>query len=91
MVVNLTGETSVRQLAALLKQARVLVSGDSGPVHVASCVGTPVVAIFGSSIPGKSSRRWGPRSAGSVMVEKPRLEDISVEDVFIQVRSLLGR
>ncbi len=46
-VTDITGETPLRQLAAILKLARVAVGNDSGPGHIAAAVGTPVVAVFG--------------------------------------------
>ena len=51
-VVNLAGKTSLRQLMALLKLCRVLLTNDSGPMHVAAALGTPVVVPFGSTAPG---------------------------------------
>ena len=48
---NLCGKTSLRELMALLKLCRVLLTDDSGPMHVAAALGTPVVAIFGSTSP----------------------------------------
>jgi heptosyltransferase II len=50
-VVNLAGKTSLRQLMALLKLCRVLLTNDSGPMHVAAALGTPVVVPFGSTSP----------------------------------------
>jgi ADP-heptose:LPS heptosyltransferase len=47
--VDLTGKTSLRLLAALLQAAAVVISGDSGPMHLAAALGTPVVALFGPS------------------------------------------
>ena len=49
--VNLAGKTSLRQLMAVLKLCRVLLSNDSGPMHLAAALGTPVVAVFGSTSP----------------------------------------
>ena len=49
--VDITGKTGLRLLPALLSSASVLVTNDSGPMHVASAVGTPVVAIFGPTSP----------------------------------------
>ena len=46
---NLAGETSVAELVALLAAVDVLVANDSGPMHLAAAVGTPVVAIFGAT------------------------------------------
>ncbi|KPK69796.1 hypothetical protein AMJ82_04700, partial [candidate division TA06 bacterium SM23_40] len=45
------GRTTVGELAAVLARCRVLVTNDSGPMHVATGVGTPVVAIFGATTP----------------------------------------
>ncbi len=45
-VVNLSGETSLRQLAAVLKQVDVLLTNDSGPMHLAAGLGTSVVGVF---------------------------------------------
>ena len=44
---NMVGQTSVRQMMALLAHSRLLVSNDSGPMHVASAFATPIVAVFG--------------------------------------------
>ncbi|MCM8795345.1 MAG: glycosyltransferase family 9 protein [Candidatus Omnitrophica bacterium] len=90
-IINLTGKTTLKQLAVLLKKTQLLVSGDSGPIHLASCVDTPVVAIFRNDIPAKSALRWGPRSKGSIILEKPNLSDITVEEVFNKVKEVLER
>jgi heptosyltransferase-2 len=50
-IINLAGKTTLRQLMALLKTCRVLLTNDSGPMHVAAALGTPVVALFGSTSP----------------------------------------
>ena len=50
-VCDLTGLTTVRDLIAILANASVVVTGDSGPLHVAVAVGTPVVAIHGPTDP----------------------------------------
>ncbi len=44
---DLTGKTTLRETCALLAECRALVTGDSGPMHLACGVGTPVVALFG--------------------------------------------
>lgn len=48
---NLAGATSLRQLMALLKLCRVLLTNDSGPMHLAAAMGTPTVVPFGSTSP----------------------------------------
>jgi ADP-heptose:LPS heptosyltransferase len=47
---------SPQALGALIRRCRLLVANDSGPVHVATAVGTPAVAVFGPS----NDRAWGP-------------------------------
>ncbi|MGA3283262.1 MAG: lipopolysaccharide heptosyltransferase II [Verrucomicrobiota bacterium] len=49
--INLAGKTSLRELMALLKLCRVLLTNDSGPMHVAAALGTPVVVPYGSTSP----------------------------------------
>ena len=48
---DLCGKTSLRELMALLKSCRVLLTNDTGPMHVAAALGTPVVVPFGSTSP----------------------------------------
>lgn len=69
-VLNLAGRLSVAELAALLRRCRFLISNDSGPVHVAAAVGTPVVDIFGRNQRGLSPTRWGPLGEGHVVLHK---------------------
>ena len=55
-IVDLTGALSLRELAALTREARVFVGVDSAPMHIAAAMGTPVVALFGPS----GEVEWGP-------------------------------
>lgn len=48
---NLAGQTDLFQLAELYRRCQVVITNDSGPMHVAAAVGTPVVAIFGPTDP----------------------------------------
>jgi heptosyltransferase II len=64
---NLAGKTSVRQLMALLSQCRLLITNDSGPMHVAAAFGVPIVAIFGSTDHTTTS----PLSPSCRIVRKP--------------------
>lgn len=50
-VLDLTGRTTFGQLAAVLRECRLFVGNDTGPMHLAVATGTPVVAIFGPSSP----------------------------------------
>jgi heptosyltransferase-2 len=60
------GALSLRQSAALIARAELLVTNDSAPLHLATGVGTPVVAIFGPTTP---SQGFGPIGAGSRVVQ----------------------
>ncbi|NDC37643.1 MAG: glycosyltransferase family 9 protein [Proteobacteria bacterium] len=60
------GRTNIPQLAALLKQSAVLVTGDTGPMHVAVSVGTPVVSMFLASAYGFET---GPYSEGNLVLQ----------------------
>ena len=50
-IANLAGQTSLAELIALLKAAKLVVSNDTGPGHVAAALGVPLVMIFGPSNP----------------------------------------
>ncbi len=52
--INLAGKTSLPQLVALMQRADLVISGDSGPMHIAAAVGTPLIAIHGPTDPAKS-------------------------------------
>jgi len=52
-VVNLAGVTSISELTALLRAARLVVSNDTGPGHIAAALGVPMVMIFGRSNPAR--------------------------------------
>jgi len=49
--INLAGKTSLTQLAALLQRANLLISGDSGPLHMGVACGTPIIGIYGPTNP----------------------------------------
>jgi len=65
-VANLVGRTSLRQLFALLAEADVLISPDSGPVHFANAVGTRVVGLY-AAVPAALS---GPYHSRHLVVDK---------------------
>ena len=100
--VSLVGRTSVKQLAAVLSRCDLLLSADSGPMHLATAVGTPTVALFGSTDPAAT----GPYDGVSRVLYKSLpcapcgnhptcggsydcLRAITPEDVVLSVRALL--
>jgi heptosyltransferase-2 len=103
-IIDTTGQTSVLQLAALLECCHVVITNDTGPMHVACAVHTPVVAIFGSTDPIAT----GPLGPEAVVVRTPLpcspclrrscpdghykcMQAISVDEVEAAVLGLLSR
>lgn len=62
--VSLAGQTNLKQLIALMERADLVVSADSGPLHLASSVGSDVIGLFGPTRPEVT----GPRGGGQVFV-----------------------
>ena len=65
----LTGTTTMLQLGAVLEKSTLLVSGDTGPMHMATAVRTPVIALFGAADP----ERTGPVGAGNRVIKANNL------------------
>jgi ADP-heptose:LPS heptosyltransferase len=63
--VDLSGRTSLAQLAAILRRAECLVAGNTGPAHLAAAVGTPVVSLFSPVVPVE---RWQPYGVASIVL-----------------------
>ncbi|MEK6714007.1 MAG: lipopolysaccharide heptosyltransferase II, partial [Nitrospirota bacterium] len=99
-----TGKTSLKRLPALLANVNLLVTNDSGPMHIAAAIGTPVVALFGPT----DHRLTGPYGSGHVVISKDMdckpclrrpckhgkplcMEMIAVEDVVNAVKKILAR
>jgi ADP-heptose:LPS heptosyltransferase len=77
--------SNLYDLACWLASARLFVGNDSGVTHLASAVGTPVVALFGPTDPAV----WAPRGAQVEIIEKPRIEEIELDDVLTAARRFL--
>jgi heptosyltransferase-2 len=102
---NFCGQTSLRELMALLKLCRVLLTNDTGPMHAAAALGTPVVVPFGSTspeltgpgLPGDARHRLlqsdapcAPCFLRECPIDFRCLNDISVERVAAAVSSATG-
>lgn len=98
---NLGGKTSLIELAALYERMDLLVSTDTGPMHLAAAMGKPAVALFGSTAPW----RTGPFGSGHRILRsgmecspcfrrncdhKSCMERISVEAVYREVEEVIG-
>jgi len=69
---NLAGRTSLVEACAVLSQADLLLSVDSGPVHIAAASGTPVLGLYGPTDPG----RTGPYGPGHRVIRAPGAEGL---------------
>ncbi|MCC7201577.1 MAG: lipopolysaccharide heptosyltransferase II [Nitrospirae bacterium] len=65
-IVIATGKTNLRRLAALLEKVDLLITNDSGPMHIAAALGTAVVALFGPTDPVLT----GPYGKGHIVLRK---------------------
>ena len=88
-VINLVGKLPLAQTAALLARSRVLVSNDSGPMHLAAAVGTPTIALFGTADPATGPARWGPWGHGHTVIVRPTMEAITVDNVLAALAPFL--
>lgn len=82
---NLAGKTSLLELAEIIRRAKLFISPDSGPVHIAVAVKTPTIALFGTSL----SEVWGYKSEKNILLEnKGDVKGIKPEDVIKAVDKL---
>ncbi|HCM43212.1 MAG TPA: hypothetical protein DIS66_07885 [Candidatus Omnitrophica bacterium] len=79
LVLDLCGKLSLGMLAALFEKAKLVVSNDSGPAHIAAAVGAPTVSIFGRWQPGMNAERWKPNGKKAIVVT-PQIESIPVAE-----------
>lgn len=66
-MIDLVGQTSLADLAAVLERAALFLGVDSAPMHMAAALGVPVVALFGPS----GERSWGPWGEGHAVISSP--------------------
>lgn len=64
-VINLVGKINLLELGSILKRCKILVTGDTGPMHIATAVGTKVIALFGAADP----KRTGPVGNGHIVIQ----------------------
>lgn len=99
-VINFAGRTSLRELMALIQECDLFLTNDSGPMHMASALGTPLVALFGST----SDVATGPYQGGKVIhkhvpcspcyrrecpIDFRCMTRIEVDEVYQELQSLI--
>ena len=102
----LAGQTSLRQLAACLEQSRLIISNDTGVLHIAAALARPVVALYGPTSPQLTGPLGDP--ARTVILHHPEccpkipcyrpdhpshpgMDSITVDEVYDAARKLLGQ
>ena len=75
-VVDLVGSLSLETLLAVLKQARLFLGNESGPMHMAAAAGIPVVGLFGLTPPSQ----WGPVGVPNIALQPPMPCDCVASD-----------
>jgi ADP-heptose:LPS heptosyltransferase len=100
-VVDLSGHLDLLTLAALIERARLLVTIDSAPMHLAAALGTPQLALFGPTNP----YHWRPRTTPAIVLRAgiaqpmtdfvPKqtpgaMKEISTEQVIDAMQTLLS-
>jgi len=100
----MAGRTTIKQFAAIAKRSALFVGSDSGAMHIATAVDTPVVTLFGPSDP----REWGPRGGPAEVIykgvdcracfhptcqrgEQNCMQLITIDEVMIAAARLMGR
>jgi lipopolysaccharide heptosyltransferase I len=96
--------TTIADMVGIARQARLMVSGDTGPLHIAGAAGTPIVALFGPTFPERNGP-WSPRDVVVSRVAQcecyyerrcrrrtspPCIDDIGVDEVIDAVRQRLA-
>lgn len=104
-IIDLVGQTTLEELAAVLERATLFIGVDSAPMHMAAALKVPVIALFGPS----GEHNWGPWGDGHVVISSPYLcrpcgedgclgskrsdclESISAQQVMAAVEQMLSR
>jgi heptosyltransferase-1 len=99
-IANFAGATSISELVALLKSARLVVSNDTGPGHIAAALGVPVVMLFGPTNPARVHPYNRPQCAVAVEPNgrgfkadsygpKHDIKAITIDEVYQKVSKLM--
>jgi lipopolysaccharide heptosyltransferase I len=100
-VISLAGKTNVRQLIATLAGAKIVVSNDTGPAHIAAALGVPMVLIFGLTNPSRVGPYGRPQTVVAIDADKRGvgiestnpahdIKNVTVETVFEKINAQLG-
>lgn len=86
-LIDLSGKTSLFQLAGVLRRSAVVIGNDTGPMHMAAALGTPTLALLS----GSTNPVWSaPPEPKAQWLKQEPLRDLSVEKVFLALPNLLA-
>jgi len=85
---DMTGFFTIKQLAAFLKRADLLITNDNGPMHIAAAVRTKVLALFNKDAIGSNPIRWCPYGDGHTVFYKD-FADLKPKEVIEAVKTIL--
>jgi heptosyltransferase-2 len=88
--VSLAGQTSLRELCAVIQQCRVLLTNDTGPMHIATALGTPVVVPFGSTAPDLTGPILGPGTRHQLLKSNAPCSPCFLRECPIDFRCMNG-
>jgi len=84
--INLCNQTSLQELTGIFRRAVGVIGNDTGPVHLAAAIGTPILALFSDT----SSPAWSkPPGTKSTVLQRPILADLDAKEVETAFHALL--
>lgn len=78
--VNLMGKTNLLELAALEKNAALHISSDTGPLHIANAVHTPIIALFGPTPPDRNGP-YGNTNSHIILADHPQTKECQMSSI----------
>jgi heptosyltransferase-1 len=88
---ELAPPTNLRQLARLLRDARLVIGGDTGPLHLAAALGTPVVGLYGPTNPKRNGPFGQIENCVETFTTSRSMADIAVDDVLRKMEEVRSR
>jgi ADP-heptose:LPS heptosyltransferase len=95
-IIDLSGQTDIPLLTGVLSGARLVISNDTGPAHIAAALNVPVIVIFGPTNPARISPYNKPHAAVAVDADsrgnaiessdvRHRIEAVTIDSVYAEV------
>lgn len=85
--IDLTGRTSLFQIAALARKAQGAIGNDTGPMHLVAATGCPALALFSGA---SNTVKHAPRGANVTIIQEDKLENLDIKTVFMTATKAFG-